>query len=478
MSQLSSSPGIVALPGPSGSLSRFLDSRLASWLFAGLLALLLVGESVKYSAKVLKVREGHTHFDRSAAARWLIMLADMEENGTDLIKRYNYPNPPIMAVLMLPLIHLPVLTACLVWFYLKAALTVLGVFWLFRWVGNCRPSSLDQSASIPQVFPFWGMALAVLLSLRPILGDLDHGNVNLFILFLVLAFLTAFHYRRDVLAGLILGLAIACKVTPALFLPYLVWKRSWRALAGSVAGLILFLYPGFVPGLFMGWGPNQAHVTGWYREMVHPFVVEGKVTPEFSNQSLPGVLFRLTTHSPAATVWNKDQQHYDVTLYANVFNLEFNQARWLIKACMGLFALLVVWSCRTSTERSNGWRLSAEVSLIVIGMLLFSERTWKHHCVTLVLPFTVLCYYLSACSPSRGLSGYLIATLAASSLLIASTSDGLLPSHWAVLAQVYGAYVFANLLLIAALVVLLRQPDQGASSSPGGDLISSPQAAL
>ena len=33
-------------------------------------------------------------------------------------------------------------------------------------------------------------------------------------------------------AGCVLGLAIACKVTPALFVPYLAWKRSWKALAG------------------------------------------------------------------------------------------------------------------------------------------------------------------------------------------------------------------------------------------------------
>ena len=30
-----------------------------------------------------------------------------------------------------------------------------------------------------------------------------------------------------------------------------------------------------------------------------------------------------------------------------------------------------------------------EFSVVVLGMLLFCERTWKHHCVTLLLPFTV-----------------------------------------------------------------------------------------
>ena len=93
-------------------------------------------------------------------------------------------------------------------------------------------------------------------------------------------------------------------------------------------------------------------------------------------------------------------------------------------------------------------------------MLLFSERSWKHHYVTLALPFAVLCYYLSACSPSRGMAVYLITTMAAVSLLIASTSNSLCPTDWAKTAQVYGPYVPANLLLIAALVVLLRQRDE------------------
>ena len=33
------------------------------------------------------------------------------------------------------------------------------------------------------------------------------------------------------LAGLILALSISYKVTPALFIPYFVYKRSWRTVA-------------------------------------------------------------------------------------------------------------------------------------------------------------------------------------------------------------------------------------------------------
>jgi hypothetical protein len=41
-----------------------------------------------------------------------------------------------------------------------------------------------------------------------------------------------------------------------------------------------------------------------------------------------------------------------------------------------------------------------------------------------------------------------------------TTSTGILPDRTAKLAQVYGAWVWANLLLIAALVVVLRQKDK------------------
>src|SRR5262249_58323236 len=141
----------------------------------------------------------------------------------------------------------------------------------------------------------------------------------------------------------------------------------------------------------------------------------------------------------------------------NVASLDPSAVRWLLKGCMGAFALAVVWWCRTPTRPRQGWRLSAEFALVVLGMLLFSERTWKHHCVTMMLPFAVLCFYLAACQPGIKLRTYLIGTLAAVALLMAATSTSLLAwEGMAKLAQVYGAYVWAYFLLIAALAVLLR----------------------
>src|SRR5262249_33546372 len=176
---------------------------------------------------------------RSAIVRWQPQLIGLEA-GEDISDRYAYPNPPMMAVFLMPLAklgQLHPLAAALSWFYLKVALTLLVFRWVFRLVADAgRP------------FPAWAKALTVLLSIRPVVGDLQHGNVNLFVLFLIAVALVCFSRKRDFAAGLLLALAVACKLTPVLFIPYFLWKRAWRCLAGCAAGLVLFLYPGVVPG--------------------------------------------------------------------------------------------------------------------------------------------------------------------------------------------------------------------------------------
>jgi alpha-1,2-mannosyltransferase len=419
------------------SIRQLAPSVRQRWLLLGLI-LVFVGYSIPYAIKASN--------NRSAYVRWSDQIKDLGK--ADIYRVYNYPNPPIMPLILKPLTELPLVVGSLVWYALKVGMTLLALYWLFR---------LVEEQGLP--FPDWAKVVTVLLSIRPILGDLSHGNINIFIMFLVVGALYAFRQRWDLTAGLTLGLAIACKVTPALFLPYLVWKRAWKTLAGCAAGLVLFFW--VVPGLFLGWQENHELLKSWAENMVKPFVISGDVLySEHNNQSLPGYLFRMVTHSPSFTEYvdNKVQP----VEYHNFLALDPDLAKLLVKLFMASFVALVVWVCRTPTQPRAGWRLAAEYSIIVLGMLLFSERTWKHHCVTLVLPFAVICYYLLAIRPAPLLRGFLIAALALVVLLMASTSDGLLPERTAELAQTYGGYVWAYLVLLAALTGLLYK-HQGAS---------------
>jgi hypothetical protein len=266
----------------------------------------------------------------------------------------------------------------------------------------------------------------------------------------------------------VLGLAIACKVTPALFVPYLLWKRSWRALAGCAVGLALFLYPGLVPSLRLGWEENQRQLRSWYGVMVRPFVVEGKVTSEHNNQSLPGLVARLATPSPSFSTYQGNV--YTPTRYDNLLSLSPRRAAWLVKGCLALFALVVAWACSARTTTPQSWRLAAEHGLVLLGMLLFSERTWKHHCVTLALPLAVVCYCLAWSRPGAR-RAWLGGTLAVvfGLLLVTGVGSGKdSPTALGKQAQLYGAYTLACLLLTGTLVFLLRKSPAPAHSPGGG----------
>ncbi len=414
------------------------------WFLVGLVAILLI-VSIRYTMKAMS--------HRSAIVRWQSALVEFEA-GADIYRRYAHPNSPMLVTLLSWLTMWPPLVGALAWFYFKLALTVVAVFWIFR---------LVEEPGL--AFPPWARALTVLLSLRPIVGDLTHGNVNLFILFLVMAALTAFRHRWDLSAGFLLALAIACKVTPALFVPYFLWKRAWKTLAGCLAGLVLFAW--FIPCCVLGFDDGSRLLYSWTEQMILPFVVSGEVYySEHHNQSLAGLALRLLTESPSFSTWTTENVRVPLHFH-NFLDLPPRAAGWIVKGCLAVFVGLVLWSCRTPLAQRQGWRLPAEFSLVLLGMLLFSERTWKHHCVTLLLPCAVLMYYLAACRPAPRVRGYLIGTLIAATLLMLTTSTGpdgdqIATPAFGKLAQVYGAFVWAYICLMAALVVILRVPDRAA----------------
>jgi hypothetical protein len=436
-------------------------SRLERLLLVALLVYFAI-LNVQYVYKMSK-KDGKG----SAILRWYEQLRSLQD-GDDIYEGSPYPNPPIMALILTPVViwpveaGLPLLTVGLLWFWLKVGMTLLSLRWVFRMV---------ESPGRP--FPLSAKVLTVLLSLRAITGDLQHGNVNLFILFLVVAALAAFQSRRDFLAGLLIALGMSCKVTPAAFVPYLIWKRAWRALAGCAVGVALFFWPGFIPAIFLGWEENLKLVATWTSQMVRPFVVEGLVTSEHHNQSLPGVVYRLLTDSPSFVTYVNNV--WTPTAYHNILSLPPEAAKWIVRSFMAAFALLILWSCRTprNLQPQAKLRLAGEYSMVLLAMLLFSERTWKHHCVTLLVPFAVISYRLVTGWSNSLLRCYLIGSLVAAVLFMSAASISLFGREGGKLAQVYGVYVAAFFVLSAAITVILRQP----ISAPSGQIERLPLAA-
>lgn len=395
------------------------------------------------------VHAGKAADERSAFIRWRPQVIQFWQ-GVNIYETRFFPNPPIMPITLSPFMALPPVAGAMCWFTFKVALTAVAVGLCFRWV---RPEH--------RTLPSWFMAGVLIFSLRPFLSDLHHGNNNLVILFLVVLALEAWRRGYDVLAGLILALSISYKVTPALFVFYFLLKREWRTAGATVLGMGIFLL--IVPALVIGPEFNARCLGSWWQTMMSPFLTQGASSPQEINQSMGGVLTRLLTETKTG------DGRYDVHIASlNLVSLKPSTVRIVVKgASLGLLVLLAFF-CRTKTTRRDDPRLLGEFALVVLTMLFLSERSWKHHFVTMLLPFTYLMAQFAYGGMKSG--GRIIVSTAmwASVVLMATTSPelgGLFANHQGhKLAQGYGMFLWAAVALYGAtawrVVALSRQtPD-------------------
>ena len=414
----------TATPNANGAVLDFdRHFRRAVWIAA---LITMVGAAIVYADKAGD--------DRSAFIRWRPQVLQFWR-GVNIYDKMMFPNPPIMAITLYPLMTLPPVEGALAWYVLKLGMTALSVLFCFRMV---RPDD--------RVLPSWVQGSVLLLSLRPILGDLHHANNNLVILFLVVSCLYAWRKGYDVLAGLVLGLAIAYKVTPALLLVYFGYKRSWRTVGATFGGLALFLL--VVPGLVIGPEFNRECLVTWWHRMLGPFIEKGVVSQQEINQSMVGVLTRLMTDTRTGV------GRYDVHLDVNLVSLPPHVVGLIVKgASLGLVGLTFLL-CRTKAERRDDPRLFGEFALVVMTMLFVSERSWKHHFVTLLLPYTYLAYRVGVGALAPRKKGVLAAALVLSALFMATTSSelgGLFARHQGhKIAQGYGMFLWSGMVLYAA----------------------------
>ena len=379
--------------------------------------------------------------------------------GNDVYRLYNYPNPPILALTLWPLAELPAVRGAMIWFFLKVGMAAPALLGAFR---LCGP------------MPDCAKLLTIVFSLHPLLGDLAHGNVNIYIAFLCLGVLELYRRGWDVLAGVVLALAIACKITPALFIPYFGWKltasaitafrqnrnvprAAWNSggkiLLGSALGLGLWFVA--VPGAILGWQHNLVLLESWYEVMMKPFLVDGTITSEHANQSIPGAVVRLFTDQPSSIGWDEDDKPI-ASGYHTIADIGPANARWLIRFCQAIWVAGLLWlGWVDASKRVNrtGSPFAAECAYVLLGMLLFSERTWKHHATTLVLPFAVLFAFVAAGGLSRPWRNGVFALFGAVLLLEIVPSLG--TSHFQDTCLAYGTHTILFLLLIAGIAVVM-----------------------
>ncbi len=198
----------------------------------------------------------------------------------------GFTYPPFAAVLMRPLGDLPLGGAQAV-FVVVSVTALIAMLWL-----------VIAPVAARLGYPVWfatAFALPIVSWLEPVRETFSFGQINFIVAALIVVDLLVAVPKKSWLAGVGIGLAAAIKLTPAIFVIYLLLTRRWRpAVTAVVAAAAATL-----AGAAMTWKGTWQFWTGllWHTERI------GRMD-RIQNQSLMGTLARLAKpHQPNEIVW-------------------------------------------------------------------------------------------------------------------------------------------------------------------------------
>jgi hypothetical protein len=368
--------------------ARFLSNRYAKPAVIIIAITMLLVPAVQSCRKIGKVQKSlyreSGERQGTALGRWLPTAGVLfQEPSTDPYgEGHWFPTPPPVLICLAPLSNLSFTAAAIVWAALKIGGLALVAWLLLREVG------------IPMGgLPLGVEAMALAFGARPIVSDLQHANLNIFMAIWTGLCLVYYLRNRDGIAGVFLALAIVTKITPALLLIYFAYKRSWRICISCGASLLVVVL--ILPGLLLGFSRNIELLVSWFNMLVAPFAREGYAALEIANQSLYAVLMRVLSnlgwlnleHMPAEQLMRvgMEEMSRPATALGRLLRPAISVA--------GLAA--IAWACRGRGVGRRDPRLLLQVSLVLVLMLLMGERTWKHHATTLPIVFLSVWYALT-----------------------------------------------------------------------------------
>jgi hypothetical protein len=377
------------------------------------------------------VLDGHYRFFDMViyhdAIRWWIGGGDLYEYAAPVPERLGFTYPPVAAFLLLPVAAVPAVKAG--WLNAAGSVVVLAIV---------LPALITTAATRPGWSGWCGRvapaaALPLALCTEPVRQTLGLGQVNLLLFALMVADLVVLRRTGSRWAGAGVGIAAAVKITPGLFLVFLLISGQWRTARTAAATAAALTGAGFVLA-----PAESLHYFGdllWQTQRVGP-------ADAVANQSLAGLLARLGDSTTAPAGW------------------------WIV---LVLLALTVGLS-RARRAHLDGDEVTA-LTLVGLTANLVSPISWTHH--LMFLPVAVLILADLAVNHRTARHGVAALTVYAVSVV---SPIWLVPDHLTGLPALAGENAF-TLLLLALVCALPWRPVSATGAryaGPGAGSIPQP----
>lgn len=304
---------------------------------------------------------------------------------------------------------------------------------------------LDRAAGGPQ--PRW-LPWLVLLAACPFVHLAATYSQTVFLMvFLWVLGLLAFE-KRPFLAGVLFALPAAIKLLPLAVLPWLVWRRSWRAAAGMTLGLVAT-----TAAVVVDQGPALA------QRQAEAYVHMLRVDPVYET-------YHERFQSLAPLVLGTITPRYETGLASSTQRIDWNGRRnflgseglmahghEVVLGASALLAALCAFACWPRGRDSFRKRLG-EAGLVLMAMLLLTPHTWKHYFWWHV---PALAFALLEATQRRTWALWFCAIYALTQSL---PHRGLLPTTWAQAFHVFHGLAAGQLVLCGLLAMRLARSER------------------
>jgi alpha-1,2-mannosyltransferase len=282
----------------------------------------------------------------------------------------SFTYPPFFALVMTPFAPLTMPIRNIVWYVVTLA-AIGGSFAICDFLARRLAGGEWREGELALL-----RGATFLFSLKFILSVLENQSYDALVFVFVAAGIMLLLERRDLFAGISLALAAALKMTPLIFLPYLVFKRRY---AGAVVMTIVFVALSLLPDLLFSPVGSFAHFRMWVDQVGGAALLERINGPQQSVQTLH-------------VFWHgSNPNNYSLRALAGWFiddytdNGKFRVLLYAIYAAYLAVIAAVMWR-----RRGDNASVPSDGALLVISMLMLSPMTSRSHCIVLMLPYAVL----------------------------------------------------------------------------------------
>jgi len=286
---------------------------------------------------------------------------------SDGILPYKYS--PTAAVFFFVLTFLPYGIAKFIWYFSQ----IFILFLVLSMSYDLLPSKQKKKAAV--------LLLSFLVLLKFVAREIELGQVNIFIIFLLLLMVKSLLEREEVRGGVLWGFSLYFKPYALVFLPYFLLKKRIKLVTSGMGMLIL----GFIlPAIFYGFKQNLQVIKEWPKTLS---LSTPSLISQYDNASLHSFFLK---NIPAG--------QRETALVFSIF----------MALVIGFFLL---WMMLLGRRKGLKEPEALESSYLFILIPLFSPLAWYYNYLYSVLAVVLLISLVNKFSPA--LKSILIANLVA-----------------------------------------------------------------